>query len=379
MLFIEGHRQGVPLHTDAGRGGSVARFARLDGAFLLQTVVPLLLIFLGAAGLAADRESGRLKLLLVQGGNARAILGGHFLILWTLALVLLLVVVTTSLLTSAVMGGGEPPPFGRLGMLLLTHALFFAVVAAASVAATVWFDSARGALLALLAGWVVATVLLPRATAGVAGTLYPLPSQDVFQAEMQAARQAGPDGHNPEDAELERLQAALLAEHGVETVEELPMNFDGIAMQVDEEFGNQVWDEHYGRLRDQLRRQGTVGSAMAILNPFQAVDHISMALAGTDLAHDLAFQAQAEGFRRTLVEALNREHAYGGSKTGDWSWEAPPEFFAALPAYEHASPALATALRPRVPDLTGLVLWLAGLLIAMRTGASRLERGQLMC
>ena len=73
VLRIEGHRQGTPLHSDAARAGSVARFDTPDAAFLLQTVVPLLLIFLGATGLASDRETGRLKLSLVQGASARAV------------------------------------------------------------------------------------------------------------------------------------------------------------------------------------------------------------------------------------------------------------------------------------------------------------------
>ncbi len=35
-LRIEAHRQGTPLHSDASRAGTVARFARPDAAFLLQ-------------------------------------------------------------------------------------------------------------------------------------------------------------------------------------------------------------------------------------------------------------------------------------------------------------------------------------------------------
>ena len=37
-----------------------------------------------------------------------------------------------------------------------------------------------------------------------------------------------------------------------------------------------------------------------------------MARTGTDLFHDIDFQAQAEAYRRDLVRALNHEHAYGG-------------------------------------------------------------------
>ncbi len=379
VLFVEGHRQGVPLHADAHRAGSVARFPRLDAAFVLQTIVPLLLIFVGATGLMADRETGRLKLAMVQGVRARSVLYGRFMALWGLALLLLFTVVATSFITTASLGANANPPLGRLVSFLLAHALFFAVVAAAIISASIWLTSARASLLALLASWITATALLPPATAGVAAVLYGLPSQDAFQAEMRASREEGPDGHNPEDAELERLRQATLKEHGVKTVEELPINFDGLAMQVDEEFGNRVWDEHFGALRETLERQVVVGSAVALLNPFQAIDHVSMALAGTDLAHDLAFQQQAESYRRSLVEALNREHAYGGSKTGDWSWKADAEFFASLRVFAYEPPGPMHALRSRIPESIGLVLWALVLLMVLRSGADRLERGALPC
>lgn len=379
VLFLEGHRQGVPMHTDATRAGSVARFARLDAAFLLQTIVPLLLIFLGATNLASDRESGRLKLTLVQGTSAHGVLVEHFISLLGVALAMLLMVVATSLLTSTLLATNEPLAPGRLALFMLAHTLYFTIIAAGITAATAWLSSARAALLLLLAAWVIATALLPRATAGLAGALYPLPSQDAFQATMSAAREAGPDGHNPQDAELERLRQEMLETHGVETVEELPLNFDGIAMQVDEEFGNQVWDEHFGALREIMSNQVAFGSGLALLNPFQAIDGLSMALAGTDLAHDLAFQQQAEQHRRALVEALNREHAYGGSTSGDWSFTAEAEFFASLSAFEHETPSLQEALRHGGLAWLSLLLWASLLIFALRVGADRLERGTLSC
>ena len=379
VLFIEGHRQGTPLHSDVSRAGTLARFARPDAAFVLQTIVPLLLIFLGAARLAQDRETGRLKSSLAHGLGARAVLGGHFLALWGLGLGLLALVVVASLLTSVVLGVHAVPSVDRLAGFIVVHAVFLAVVAASVVAAAVWLRSARATLLTLLACWVVGTALLPRATAGVTGALFPLPSQDAFQATLRKAREAGPDGHNPKDAQLAALREAMMTEHGVDTVEALPMNFDGIRMQVDEEVGNRVWDEHYGQLREQLDRQVTVASRVAAINPFQAIDHVSMALAGTDLAHDLAFQQQAEAYRRELIAQLNHEHAYGGSRTGDWSWKAPPEFFAGLDAFEYHAPGLLEATRRRVTELIALALWAGLLLLTLRRAADRLDRGQLPC
>ena len=378
VLRIEAHRQGSPLHSDAARAGTVARFAPPDAAFLLHRVVPLLLIFLGALGFGADRTSGRLKLALLQGAPARAVVLGHVAALWGLGLGLLGVVVVSSLLCAAL--GEEQVAFNapRLLAFVGVHALFLGILAAAVVAASVWLRTARSALLALLALWVVGTALLPRATSSAATALYPLPSQDAFQASMQEAREAGPDGHNAEDALIEaRLQEAL-AEHGVETKEELPFDFSGIAMQIDEDYGNLVWDEHYGELADELDRQTRLGSIVALANPFQAIDHTSMALAGTDLAHDLDFQTQAEHYRRDLVRALNNEHAYGGQGQRR-GWEAPPEFYASLDAFIYDVPTLSRATEHRVLEFVSLLFWLFALLGLCLRGADRVERGGLPC
>ena len=171
----------------------------------------------------------------------------------------------------------------------------------------------------------------------------------------------------------------MLAEYGVESVEELPINFDGIAMQLDEDFGNQVWDEHYGELEEQFARQTRLGGLVALLNPFQAIDHVSMALAGTDLAHDLAFQKQAEDYRRQLLRALNDEHAYGGSRTGERGWVADAEFYAGLDPFLYRSPDAVEGTRHRGLELLGLIVWGLLLMVALARGAASLERGRLPC
>ncbi len=379
VLFLEGHRQNVPLHADVSRAGSIARFERLDPAFLLQTIVPLLMIFLGATGLAADRESGRLKLLLAQGSDARVLLTGRFLALWGFALMLLASVVIASLLSAAMLHQVPFTAGARLSAFVFAHALFFAVVAAGITTATVWLRSATAALLTLLTIWVVATTVVPRASSSLAGVLHTLPSQDAFQAILRDARESGPDGHNPQDMALSRLRQATLDEYGVDNVEALPINFDGIAMQVDEEYGNRRWDEQYGALQATLKKQLVIGSLVGVVNPFQAIKQVSMTLAGTDLSHDLAFQQQAEQYRRELVQQLNHEHAYGGSRTNDWSWQAEAEFFANLQPFNYATPALSEALRARWPAILGLLCWCAVLSLALHIGARRLEHGVLVC
>ncbi len=372
VLRIEGHRRGMPLSTATSTAGPLARFGRFDPAFLLQEIVPMILILVGV-GLVADGRRGRQGWMLAHGASGRTIVLGRAAFLASIAVALLAIVMLTTLLASPEPLAGADVP--RFVGLVATYLVFLLVVVTLIVVASSLARSSTAATLALIGVWIVGTTILPRATATLASTLAPLPSRDAFETAMREARSAEIDGHNPEDQRLAEMEAQLMEEHGVTTREELPVNFDGIAMQVDEEVGNVVWDEHFGRLEERLQLQGHVARAAALLNPFQGVRAVSMTFAGTDLAHDLAFQDAAEDYRRVLVKALNDEHAYGGSTTGDWSFEADAAFYAGLAPFEYPVAPIGSAMRSRTVEIIGLLLWAALANVALATAGRRLEIG----
>ena len=98
-------------------------------------------------------------------------------------------------------------------------------------------------------------------------------------------------------------------------------------MQADENYGNQVWDKHFGNLNNILAKQKQSYQLAGIFNPFISLKNASMGFAASDNYHHQNFLKQAENYRRRLIKALNDEHAYGGSKTGDWSWEPESDFY----------------------------------------------------
>ncbi|MEM1181850.1 MAG: DUF3526 domain-containing protein [Acidobacteriota bacterium] len=354
VLRIEGHRRGIPLSTATGAAGPLARFGRFDPAFLLQSIIPLVLILIGV-GLVADGRRGRQAWMLAHGASGRSLVFGRAAFLASMAVGLLASVLLTTLVAS-------PEPVaaadgGRWVGMLATYLVFLLIVVAMVVVVSSLSRSSTAATFALLGLWILGTIVLPRATATVASSLVPLPSRDAFETAMREARSAEVDGHNPEDQRLAEMEAQLMEEHGVSSREELPVNFDGIAMQVDEDVGNAVWDEHFGALEERLLEQGRVARFAGLLNPFQGVRALSMTFAGTDLAHDLAFQDAAEEYRRVLVKALNDEHAFGGSSTGDWSFKTEAAFYAGIPPFEYPATRVANAVRSRAVELGGLLMW----------------------
>lgn len=365
-LFLEAHSQNAPMHVPEAAASSLMRFPRLNPALVLQAMVPLLMILAGFASVAGERESGRLRLLLVQGATPNQLAVAKVLAIWTVGALLSFAAVGVHGIAN---GAAEP---SRLALFLGLH-LGLAWIVAVGV---VWISSrARTAGSAATLGigvWVLGALVLPRLTAQLGAETTPLPSRDAFEAEMRAARSEGLDGHDPRDERRAELEASILAEYGVDSVEELPINIDGVVMQADEEYGNRVWDDHYGRLEDRLAQQlRWVGMASA-LNPFHAVHSVSMSVAGTDLKSELAFRHAAEAHRRGMVEALNHEHAYGGSKSGDWSSAPDADFYRGFESFEFTPLELRSQLGARPWELAGILAWLIASAVALRDAARRI-------
>jgi ABC-2 type transport system permease protein len=138
------------------------------------------------------------------------------------------------------------------------------------------------------------------------------------------------------------------------------LNFDGLALQADEEFGNALFERAYGSLWQTFDRQTDLQRLAGIVAPIQALRLASMALAGTDSAHDRGFAREAEGYRRALVRAMNDDLTQN-SKTGDFSYAGDRSTWSGVPEFRYTSPPAAWALGQE---------WLSCALIGAWFGAS---------
>lgn len=367
---LEAHRQNDSVHVPSREASSLLRFDRLEPSTVLNLLVPLLLVLAGFGSVASERESGRLRLLRTQGVRPMTLLLGKSLSLWSIGLALVLLVIGSHLLFMH-----EQPAAGPTALFLALHAAQLWIVATLIACVSSLTRRSGGAAALLMGLWVASAILLPRLAAVAADTLFPLPSRDGFDAAMREDREMGLDGHNPQDARRLEIEQGVLDEYGVDSREELPINISGVLMQADEDYGNQVWDKHFGELRDLLLRQSALVGAISVLNPLQATDRISMAIAGTDLGSHLDFLQQAERHRRDLVKALNDEDAFGGAKTGERGWKASPEFYASFEPFAFEPRSLRDAMAQQTTEFAGLALWFVGLLGLLLLSARRLERG----
>ena len=373
-LFLEGHRQNSANFGDVRQNSLLLRFGQLSPAFVLQVLAPLLLVFFGHAGVARERESGTLRILLAQGVRSRQLVLGKLLALGGFAGLALLPALAA--LAWFALDGGTPWPLalllgaGYAGWLLLWALI---VVLASTLAAR-----GRDALLALLAVWALAVILLPRWAPDLANTAVALSTRFEDGIHVQRDYLALGDAHNPNDPKFSAFRAKLLKQYGVTRVEDLPVNYKGLLGMEGERLSSELFNGYAEAAFDRQSRQNAIVDGFGWLSPTLALRRLSMAASGTDLASYRRFLDQGEGYRYELVQGLNRLQAEALTYTDDTTpnkenrvsrshWEAFPEF------HYQAAPA-ADTLRRAAPAGLVLLAWIAALALLAWHLAGRLGR-----
>ena len=355
VIRVEGHVQNEMVHSEASQMQAISRFGKLKSSLLLKYIVPLLLIFLAFSSVSTEKQSGRLKLLILQGAKPNQLILAKSLSVWLYGVVLLLLVVGSYSLLNLRHINGEI--IQRTLMFFCSYALYYFIISGLTVFFSARWQNATVALTSMLGIWIVWTVFLPNILMSSVEKWHPLPSRDAFKTAMREDRSKGIDGHNPSDKRAEELQQSVLDEYGVDSLSQLPINFDGIAMQADEEYGNQVWDKHFGNLREVYGQQKRSLQFGGIINPFISLENASKGFAATDNLHHQEFLVQVEEYRRVFIKQLNDEHAFGGSKSGDWGWKADNDFYKSVADFSHTLTPLASVFRFYLMDVWILLMW----------------------
>ncbi|MEM8893901.1 MAG: DUF3526 domain-containing protein [Bacteroidota bacterium] len=362
-VFLEAHKQNEILFSAAQDSNGMSRFGELTAALILQVLLPLLIIFLTFNIFSKEREEGTLKLLHAQGLSMRQLFMGK---VWGTYLMVLLIFIPIIVLAyfllddqSAALDSGVTVKFIGLAS---GYAIYFLVFVLLCTLISAFARNSGFSLLSLLGLWILSCIILPKATANLADKVYPTPSQFEFRKTIKALVKNGIDGHNPSDVRLASLKQQVLDEYKVETIEELPVNWSGIAMQAGEEYTDQVYDQEFSRVESIFKEQNRLSEWVGFINPYLAVRHLSMALAGTDFHHHIAFARAAENYRRGFVKRMNKDMetnhkpgiAYGDYNVGEEMWSSIDPFSYQLPSF-------GSIISSQWRSVGALAFWLVGL------------------
>ena len=124
-----------------------------------------------------------------------------------------------------------------------------------------------------------------------------------------------------------------------------------------ENYGNIVWDKHFGENYEILMKQKFLYQLSGLINPFASLQSLSMGFCGTDMIHHLDFLKKAEDYRRYLIKTLNDKHAYGGSRTGEWGWTVDSNFFRSVQDFSYKNPEIKIYINQYILDVFYLLFW----------------------
>lgn len=364
--WLEAHKQNEFKYRPAQDRTTVERFGELTAAQALLVLMPLFIVLVTFSAFTAEREQGTLRSLLSIGVSARELAAGKALGV-SAALAVVLVPAAVLAVAGLALTAGEGSALADLPRAALLGACYlgyFAVFLALSLGVSSRVSSSRVALIVLLSFWVVNSLVAARAVADIAAALHPAPSAIEFQRSMQA------DLNNQAEVQ-QRLAArrqALLAEYKATSMDAVPINFRGISLEEGERHGNEVFDRHYGQLYDTYAAQDQTASLFGLVAPLLPMRALSMAFAGTDVAHHRAFANAAEDYRRHIQETLNHDIAVN-SRDGA-VYEAGAELWAQVPEFRYEAPAAVAVAAAHGRDFLVLGGWLA-LGLAFLASASR--------
>ena len=355
VLRLEGHRQNDIVFSEASQSLMISKFGKLKPSLIFQFLIPLLLIFFSFNTYMSERNSGRLKLMLVQGASLRKVVFSKVLSIWFIGLFLLLITLFFQLLFN--FNNLNSDVFTRLFILFLSYSFYYLILINITVLLSVIFKSSTAALSLTVLTWVFWTIFFPTIMGNTTEKLSPLPTRIEFKEAMSEDRSKGIDGHNPRGERRDALEKATLEKYNVDKLEDLPINFSGIVMQEDEEYGNMVWDKHFGDLYTQLEKQKSNYQLSGLINPFASLQNLSMGSSGSDMFHHLDFLTKAESYRRIFIKTLNDEYAFGGSKTGERGWKATNEFFRSVKDFRYDLPTFFSLFSKYLIDVIIILFW----------------------
>ncbi|MEM9648908.1 MAG: DUF3526 domain-containing protein [Bacteroidota bacterium] len=358
-IFLEAHKRNEAQFSKAADQTGLARFGDLTPDFVLLFIIPLLIVFLGYNAFTKEREMGTLVLLKSQGTPIWKLIFGKWLALFlpVFTIVFLLFIVAGIVLTNLENYGVFN--WDSLGMLFLVYMGYYIIFINMVLFISLKLKKSGIALVVALATWILACLAVPKAASNIAESKHPYPTRQEFASNILQDQKEGLDGHDPWNKQAKLLEKKVLQEYKVDSLEQLPFNFDAYRMQKGEEHTAEIYLKHYKHLKTQFEEQSKLYRGLAVLSPFLPARFMSMAIANTDYATHWHFADAAENYRVELQAFLNGNFAEN-SAYGEWSYRANADTWKNMPQFGYDPPELGETLATNTSNLVILSVWVLG-------------------
>lgn len=369
-VWLEAHKQNMAEGEPARDATAIARFGELTGAFTLQMLLPLLVILLGFASFAGEREQGTLRQVLAMGVSPVQLYFGKALGAAAAAGLFVLPVFVLGLIALALTPGGAAF-LGHGLVLVAVYVVYAAIFLFLTLAVSAAADSSRTALIVMVAFWAVSSVALPKAASDAARLIYETPTAVEFQKAIASDMENGIGGKTLDAMVAERKEQTLKL-YKTDAIEKLPINFQGIVLGLQEQVSNAVFDKHFGLLNATFGKQKDVFESLSVVSPRLAVQLASMELAETSLGTHIDFTSQAETYRRNMIDTMNKTMTMNSTGANP-DYRAGPELWAAVGVFQYTHQPLSKLLATLGPSLMVMFLWLVASIVAGLLAARKLK------
>jgi len=374
VIWLEAHRQGPAMFRPAEDAPELRRLSDLSVAGILTLLLPLVIFLVGHSSVVGERERDTWHHALSSGATYDQLFFGKLAAVAVIGVGIALVAVATSTGIAVVSSSPDASADSAIRGAGLTglYVVYSLMLSAIALAVSARARSTTSALLILLSVWALCAVIAPRVAADVADRFHPTPNSASFWKQTSDdIRNSRPKRGSEEYRAIERdvLSRALGRDVAADEIATLSLNRQGLSLEIGEIAGTRTFDAAYDRLYETYEAQRRVRQWFALLAPTISLQHISSALAGTDIEAHRDFTGAAEQQRRLIIRLMNEDLMLRGAPAGD-AYLSSRELWEKIPNFAYHAPLISQAIRYVAWDIVVLSLWtVAALWMARRAVA----------
>lgn len=367
---VEAHKQHEMNYSAVQDTDSQLRFGELSIALVFQLLVPLLIILLAHGAITRERAGNTLRILAVQGATPSVLIRGK--IAGNYAIILMLLLPALFLLAAGAWILAEPAMIKRSVLFCMAYLAWFLLISIFTVLCSAWSRSSTSSLISCLGIWIVCCILLPRMAANWADQSAPLPSRHAFNRAVQQGYSKGMNNDGTAQERRKKFQESILKQYKVDSLNQLPVNFDGLSMQYGEDYNSQVYQQVASITDSLIRKQQSLLETAALANPFMAIQQVSMGLTATDYFHHLSFHQQARYYRDEFIRTLNLELAKNGGPHLTYDYKVGPDWFKKTTPFHWQMPSTSDAVGWHARAWTSIGIWLLAAFLLIPVTAKKM-------
>ncbi len=371
VIHLRAHERQQSSLSQVKDQTGIYRFGALTPSFVLLYIFPLLIIFLGYGTFAKEKEMQTLRLIKSQGVSMRHIAAGKWLALMAQVALLFVAFLGTMAITLNLMSNEVEVGLLEWMSVGTIYMLYFMVFANVVVLVSILARSSGASLVGSLSLWILVALIAPKLSTNIAGYVYPFPTYQTFRENIILDQQNGLNGHNFWNEAAQDFQQKVLQEYGVETIEELPVDYGGLLLAEGEKYESEIYTKHFDLLRTQYQNQRVIYRLSSALSPFLSVRFVSMALARTDYGFQWHLEDQAEKYRVSFNTALNMNIAENAK--GVEGYKAGKDLWGAIPRFQYEWQSSSEILSDHVAEYAIVLGWVILSSLVMFSMSSRVE------